>query len=225
MARGPVKALGVTSMLFDFEQMTPMQCFEFLTGTVVPRPIALVTSVSPEGVVNAAPYSFFNIMGIEPPVVACTVLPAPDGRMKDTGQNILSAREFVANLVSESMAEAMNVTCIDAPADVEELTLAGLQTVASDALKTPRVAGCPVALECVLHADIPLGTNQFIAIGRIVRAHVADEFVLDSAKHIFDTPGLRLIGAMHAAKWYARTSDRFAMERPTWAGWIEHKRI
>ncbi len=212
-------------MLFDFEKMTPMQCFEFLTGTVVPRPIALVTTVSPEGIVNAAPFSFFNIMGIEPPVLACTVLPGPDGRMKDTGRNILSAREFVVNLVSESMAEAMNVTCIDAPADVEELGLAGLQTVASDVLKTPRVAGCPVAFECVLHADVPLSTSQFIAIGRIVRAHVADAFVVDGAKHIFDTPGLRLIGAMHAAKWYARTSDRFEMVRPTWAEWVGRKLI
>ena len=105
-------------MQFDFEKMTPMQCFEFLTGTVVPRPIALITTQSPEGTLNAAPYSFFNIMGIEPPVVACTVLPSPGGFMKDTGRNILATREFVVNLVSEPMADAMNVTCIDAPANV-----------------------------------------------------------------------------------------------------------
>jgi flavin reductase (DIM6/NTAB) family NADH-FMN oxidoreductase RutF len=211
-------------MLFDFEQMTPMQCFEFLTGTVVPRPIALITSHSPEGLVNAAPYSFFNIMGIDPPVVACTVLPHPDGRMKDTGRNIMSVREFVVNLVSEKMAEAMNVTCIDAPAEVEELTLAGLKTAPSTKLKTPRVEASPVAFECVLHADVPLSANQFIAIGRIVQAHVAEEFVLDTVKHLFDTPALQLIGAMHAAKWYSRTSDQFAMERPTWADWVKRHR-
>ena len=207
-------------MLFDFEQMTPMQSFEFLTATVVPRPIALISSLSPDGLVNAAPYSFFNIMGIEPPVVACTVLPNPDGRMKDTGRNIRSAREFVVNLVSEHIAEAMNITCIDAPADVEELVLAGLRTVPSSKLKTPRIEGSPVAFECLLHADVPLSANQFIAIGRIVRAHVADEFVVDGAKQVFDTPALRLIGAMHGARWYCRTSDRFAMDRPTWAGWL-----
>ena len=175
-------------MLFDFEKMTPMQCFEFLTSTVVPRPIALITSLSPEGLVNAAPYSFFNIMGIEPPVVACTVLPNPDGRMKDTGRNIMSAREFVVNLVSEHIAAAMNITCIDAPADVEELALAGLRTVPSSKLKTPRIEGSPVAFECMLHADVPLSANQFIAIGRIVRAHVTDESVLDGAEQVFDTP-------------------------------------
>ena len=212
-------------MLFDFEQMTPMQCFEFLTGTVVPRPIALITSLSPEGIVNAAPYSFFNIMGIEPPVVACTVLPTLDGRMKDTGRNILSTREFVVNLVPEHMAEAMNITCIDAPADVEELVLAGLRAVPSSKLKTPRIEGSPVTFECVLHADVPLSVNQFIAIGRIVRAHVADEFVVDGAKQIFDTPGLRLFGAMHAAKWYCRTSGRFAMDRPIWADGVKHKSV
>jgi len=73
----------------------------------------------------------------------------------------------------------------------------------------------------VLHADVPLSANQFIAIGRIVRAHVADEFVVDAAKQVFDTPALKLIGAMHAAKWYSRTSDRFAMDRPTWADWVK----
>jgi len=211
-------------MLFDFEQMTPMQCFEFLTGTVVPRPIALITTQSSEGMLNAAPYSFFNIMGIKPPVVACTVLPSPDGGMKDTGRNILATREFVVNLVSEQMAEAMNVTCVDAPANVEELSLAGLKTMPSSKVMTPRVEASPVAFECVLHAEVPLSTNQFIAIGHIVQAHIVDKFILDAPKHLFDTPALQLIGAMHAAKWYSRTSDRFAMDRPTWAEWIKRQK-
>jgi flavin reductase (DIM6/NTAB) family NADH-FMN oxidoreductase RutF len=211
-------------MRFDFEKLTPMQCFEFLTGTVVPRPIALITTMSVDGVVNAAPYSFFGIMGIEPPVLACTILPTPDSRMKDTGRNILANREFVVNLVSEELAEAMNVTCIDAPADVEELSLAELQTAPSGKVKPPRVAASPVAFECRLHTEVPLSANQFIAIGRIVEAHVADQFVLDAGKQQFDTPALRLIGAMHAAKWYSRTTDQFAMDRPTWTEWLNRKK-
>ena len=206
-------------MDFDFNQLSPMQCFEFLTGTVVPRPIALVTTISADGLVNAAPYSFFGIMGIEPPVVAVTVLPTPDGRMKDTGRNILAGREFVVNLVSEELAEAMNITCLDAPANIDELKLAGLASEPSSKVRPPRIASSPVAFECALHADVQLGTNQFIAIGKIVQAHVADRFVLDASKLQFDTPGLKLIGAMHAAKWYSRTTDRFAMDRPTWAEW------
>lgn len=208
-------------MLFDFEQMSPTQCFEFLTGTVVPRPIALITTRSPTGLVNAAPYSFFNIMGIEPPVVAFTVLPSPDGRIKDTGRNILETREFVVNLVSEDLSEAMNITCIDAPANVAELDLTGLETTACRKVRPPRITRSPIAFECVLHAEVPLSESQFIVIGRIVEAHVANEFVLDAGKHLFDTPAFKLIGAMHAAKWYSRTSDRFAMDRPTWAGWTK----
>jgi len=79
--------------------------------------------------------------------------------------------------------------------------------------------------KCVLHADVRLSTNQFIAIGRIVQVHVADKFVLERTKPAFDTPALRLIGAMHGAKWYSRTSDRFAMGRPTWADWIKKMSI
>jgi flavin reductase (DIM6/NTAB) family NADH-FMN oxidoreductase RutF len=119
----------------------------------------------------------------------------------------------------------MNTTCIDAPADVGELPLAGLRTAASSKIRTPRVEGSPVAFECVLHADVPLSASQFIAIGRIVQAHVADEFVVDASKHVFDTPALGLIGAMHAARWYSRTSERFAMDRPTWADWVEQGKV
>ncbi len=210
-------------MQFDFERLSPLQCLEFLTGTVLPRPIAIVTTCSVTGQVNAAPYSFFNIMGIDPPVLACTILPGAGGKMKDTGNNILATGEFVVNLVSEPLAEAMNLTCIDAPPEIDELELAELESVASDKVKPPRVAKAPVAFECVLHMQVPLSASQFIAIGRIVRAHVADRFVLDSERLQFDVPGLKLIGAMHAAKWYCHTSDRFAMDRPNWADWTKDK--
>ena len=144
--------------------------------------------------------------------------------MKDTGRNIMRTREFVVNLVSEPMAEAMNITCVDAPSNVNELGLAGLKSVPSRKVRPPRIEASPVALECVLHSDVPLSPNQFIAIGRIVQAHVGEEFVLDAANHVFDTPALKLIGAMHAAKWYARTTDRFAMDRPTWVDWVKQQR-
>jgi flavin reductase (DIM6/NTAB) family NADH-FMN oxidoreductase RutF len=212
-------------MLFDFDTMTAMQVFEFLTGTVVPRPIALVTTLSPNGVPNTAPYSFFNIMGIEPPVLALTVLPTPDGRMKDTGRNIRETREFVVSLVSEDIAEAMNIACIDAPAGVDEMRLADLTAATSTKVAPPRVAASPVAFECQLYEEIALSPNQFIAIGRIVAAHVSDRFVIDANKHAFDTPRLKLIGAMHAMKWYARTTDLFAMDRPTWADWAKQGKI
>jgi flavin reductase (DIM6/NTAB) family NADH-FMN oxidoreductase RutF len=183
----------------------------------------LVTTLSVNGTPNAAPYSFFNIMGIEPPILALTVLPGAGGAMKDTGRNIRDTREFVVNLVSEDLAAAMNMTCIDAPAEVDEMPLAGLAAAQSIKVAPPRLVASPVAFECQLLQDIPLSTNQFIAIGRIVSAHVADQIVLDAATYQFDTPRLNLIGGMHGAKWYARTNDLFAMERPTWADWSRQK--
>jgi flavin reductase (DIM6/NTAB) family NADH-FMN oxidoreductase RutF len=210
---------------FDFEAMSAMQRFEFLTGTVVPRPIALITTLSADGKLNAAPYSFFGIMGIDPPVMAFTVLPTADGRMKDTGENVLATGECVVNLVSETMAEAMNVTCIDAPPGVDEVAIAKLETAPSFKVKPPRIAASPVAFECRLHTSVPLSPSQAIIIARIVEAHVADACVVDAARHLFDTPGLRLIGAMHAARWYARTTDRFAIDRPSWADWVKQGKV
>ena len=149
-------------MQFDFDTMSPAARFAFLTGAVVPRPIALITTLTPQGGCNAAPYTFFSIAGTEPPVVTVTVLPTPDGRMKDTGANILHTKEFVVNLVSEDLAAAMNLTSIDAPAGIDELALAGLAPAPSAKIRTPRIERSPISLECVLHTTVPLSPNQII---------------------------------------------------------------
>lgn len=170
--------------------------------------------------VNAAPYSLFNVMGHDPAILAFSVLAHPDGRFKDTANNIFSTREFVVNLVSEAVAEAMNITCIDAPPGTDELELAQLKSVPSSRVKPPRVASSPVAFECRFLTSLSFGPSQAMMIGEIVYAHVADEFVLDPERGLIDTPSLRLIGGMHGAKWYAKLSDRFEMERPTWVDWV-----
>src|SRR5438105_15057270 len=112
-------------MIFDMETLEAQNRYKILTATVTPRPIAWVTTLSARGVINAAPFSFFNVMGHEPPTVAIGLL-AGSERFKDTAANILDTGEFVVNLVAESNAEAMNITCIDAPPEIDELTLAGL---------------------------------------------------------------------------------------------------
>lgn len=206
-------------MEFDFERASPTSCFTFLTSTVVPRPVALITTISPAGVSNAAPYTFFSIAGIDPPIVTVTVLPTADGQMKDTGRNILATGEFVVNLVSEELAEAMNITCIDAPPDVDELALAHLAPAPSIKIGPPRIEASPVSLECRLHSSVPLSANQVLVIGRIVHAHVADKYVISADGPVLDTPAFRLIGGMHGARWYTRTRDMFEMERPTWVTW------
>lgn len=206
-------------MQFDLDAMAALDRYELLLGTVVPRPIALVTTMTPEGALNAAPYSLFDVMSHDPPIVMLSVLPHAERRLKDTANNILATKEFVVNLVSEAVAAAMNITCIDAPAGTNELDLAKLDTAPSVRVKPPRVAASPVAFECSFLTSLSFGPNQTIIVGQVINAFVADEFVTDAAHGVVDTPQLKLIGAMHAAKWYARTSDRFEMIRPTWAGW------
>ena len=206
-------------MQFDIDKMAAADRYELLLGTVVPRPIALVTTISNDGAINAAPYSLFNVMGHDPAVAMISVLAHPDGRLKDTATNILATKEFVINLVSEDVAHAMNITCIDAPPGKNELELAKLRTAPSIKVTPPRVSASPVAFECRFLTSLSFGPNQAIIVGQIVHAYVEDRFVSNPARGIVDKPELKLIGGMHGAKWYAKLSDRFEMERPTWANW------
>ncbi len=207
-------------MQFDVDKMAAVDRYELLLGTVVPRPMALITTISNDGAINAAPYSLFNVMGHDPAVAVFSVLAQPDQRLKDTATNILATKEFVINLVSESIAESMNITCIDAPPGTNELELANLNTTASVKVKPPRVTASPVAFDCRFLTLLSFGTNQAIIAGQIVHAYVDDRFVRDRARGLVDTPELKLIGGMHGAKWYTKLSDRFEMERPTWAEWV-----
>ena len=174
---------------------------------------------------NAAPYSFFNVMGTDPPIVVVGVQSHPEKRFKDTGHNILTSAEFVVNLVSEATAEAMNVTCIDAPPGVDELRLAGLDTAPSVKIKPPRIAASPVAFECKVHTSLTFSPNQAIVIGRVVHAHIHDEYVLDRERCYIDTPKLKLVGRMHGAGGYTRTNDQFVLERPEWADWVKQGKV
>jgi flavin reductase (DIM6/NTAB) family NADH-FMN oxidoreductase RutF len=210
-------------MLFDMETLPQQDRYKLLAASVVPRPIAWVTTKSRAGIVNAAPFSFFNAMGADPPTVAIGIIPR-EGRLKDTAANIQETAEFVVNLVSEANAEAMNVTCIDAPPGVDELELAKLTAVPSDAVGPPRIGESPVSFECRLLAALVTGPLQTIVIGRVVRAHIDDAFVLDAKRCHLDTPKLQLIGRMHGSGVYVRSADRFEMQRPTWAEWQKRER-
>ena len=159
-------------MQFDVDKMAATDRYELLLGTVVPRPIALVTTISSGGAINAAPYSLFNVMGHDPAVAMISVLAHPDGRLKDTANNILETKEFVINLVSEHVAEAMNITCIDAPPGTNELELAKLRIEPSVKVKPPRVSESPVAFECRFLTSLSFGPNQAIIVGQCVIAPV-----------------------------------------------------
>ena len=205
-------------MLFDFKEIPGKECYKLLVSTVTPRPIAWVVSQDANGVLNAAPFSFFNAFSGDPPVVAIGIGNRKPGQAKDTRANIRETGEFVVNLVAESNAEAMNITAIEFDFSVDELAQAGLTPAPSSRVKTPRIAESPVAMECELMQIIDLGESGLV-LGRVVAMYVRDEFVLDAAKYYIDTPNLKLIGRMHGRGWYARTSDLFDMPRIPVSEW------
>jgi flavin reductase (DIM6/NTAB) family NADH-FMN oxidoreductase RutF len=209
-------------VLFDFATLSAKDQYKLLLSTVVPRPIAWVVSQGADGHLNAAPFSFFNAFAVNPPVVGIGIGSHDPGRLKDTRRNIAETKEFVVNLVSEEMAESMNVTAIEFEPGTSELSEAELQTVPSVRVKPPRIVGSPVAMECELMQIVELGASGLV-LGRVVAMHVHDEFVLDIDKRYIDTPKLKLIGRMHGSGWYARTSDLFQMNRISTAEWKEGK--
>ena len=203
-------------MRFDLDPATPQMSYKLLAATVTPRPIAWITTQGLSGVVNAAPYSFFNAMGHTPPTVAIGMLADPEKGWKDTPRNILDTGEFVVNLVPEDLAEAMNQTCTNAPAEVSELTLAGLQATPSTHITPPRIAEAPVSFECKTFTVVNTSPQQAIVIGQVLAIHVADRYVLDVERGHIDTPAIGLVGRMHGSGWYTRTQDMFQMDRPVW---------
>ncbi|MDR3467195.1 MAG: flavin reductase family protein [Xanthobacteraceae bacterium] len=207
-------------MQFDMAALDPDRRYKILTATVTPRPIAWISTISEQGVVNAAPYSFFNAVGQDPPTVVIGLLHKPQNALKDTAANILATGEFVVNLVSEANAAAMNVTCMDAPPEVDEIACAGLTALPSIAVRPPRIAESPVSFECRSIASLATGPRQTLVVGEVLHAHVADAFVLDAERCHIDTPALHLIGRMHGSGWYARTGDLFELRRPTYAEWL-----
>jgi len=206
-------------MLFDFGKIPPREGYKLLVSTVTPRPIAWITSLNAHGQLNAAPFSFFNVFAGDPAVVGIGIGSHEPGRAKDTRKNIAATKEFVVNLVSEETAEAMNVTAIEFEAEVNEIDEAELETLPSVHVKPPRIAASPVSMECKLRQIVDLGEHNGLVLGNVLAMHIRDEFVLDPAKFYVDTPNLKTIGRMHGAGWYARTSDRFLMERIPRANW------
>jgi flavin reductase (DIM6/NTAB) family NADH-FMN oxidoreductase RutF len=200
-------------MLFDFAELPPRERYKLLVSTITPRPIAWIVSQSAAGRLNAAPFSFFNAFAGNPPVIGIGIGSHEPGRPKDTRANILETKQFVVNLVSEQVAEAMNITAIEFPREVEELKQAGLTTAPSLHVKPPRISESPVAFECELLQIVELGSESGLVLGKVLAMHVRDEFVLDGRKQYIDTPNLKLIGRMHGTSWYARTSDLFEMPR------------
>ena len=184
-------------MILDPEEMSHRDFYRQLIACITPRPIAWVSSVSPNAITNLAPFSFFNGIGANPPAIMFSPLNRRDGSRKDTVLNVEATREFVVNIVSASLADRMNACSAEYPHDVSEFEKCGLTPIPSLKVKPPRVGESLIQMECVLHqlvrvGDGPLSAN--VIIGRIVMMHAA-ESVLNAAGEI-DPDRLDTIGRM-----------------------------
>lgn len=201
-------------MLIDPAQQSHATNYKLVTNLVVPRPIAWVTSKSPEGVINLAPFSFFNAVGANPVYLIFSVGTNDAGELKDTARNIQANGDFVVNMVTEDLFGAMNVSAADFPPDMSELVIASLHVEPSVHINVPRVAEAQVSMECKLHDIQSLGGNTLI-FGEVVMFHVADHLVGER----FHINGFAPIGRLGSPSVYCRTTDRFDIPRISYAQW------
>ncbi len=200
-------------MEFDFGTLAAADRYKLMVSTIVPRPIAWVVTQSEAGLVNAAPYSFFNGVGGDPPLITISIEGRPGGGLKDTAANIARSGQFVVNLVSDAMAKAMVVTAIDFDPTVSEVAEAGLATLPSSKVAPPRIAESPVAFECERYQTVELPHERHLVIGRILAMHIDAAAMENIERYYVDTPKLDLVGRMHGRGWYTRTRDQFEVPR------------
>jgi len=201
-------------MIVDPGVTDPRNIYKVMIGAIVPRPIAFVSSLSPEGIPNLAPFSYFTAISANPPAICFSpMIRSSDGKHKDTLNNIEATREFVVNIVSEDFAEKMNLCSGEYPPEVNEFEVSGLTPVPSDLVKPPRVKESRVNMECRLLQIVRVSEKLLggsLVIGEVVRFHIDDalfdDFRIDPAK-------LRAIGRMGGTS-YARTTDLFDLLRP-----------
>lgn len=188
--------------------------YHFLTSAIVPRPIAWVTTVDPgTGVVNAAPFSWFNAVCADPPMVSLAIIQRSDGTLKDTVRNIRATGEFVVNVAPKSHLREMVQSSNDYAADVSEVDVLGLQTVPSHKVRPPRLAASPVHLECRLAQEIPLGNKNAVRLllGEVVHL-AADDAVLDARGNV--DPAKLVVAARMGGSEYVDTGAFFTVKRP-----------
>jgi flavin reductase (DIM6/NTAB) family NADH-FMN oxidoreductase RutF len=198
-------------VIIDPATSAPINIYKLLVGAVVPRPIAFVSTISPEGVANLAPFSFFTVASANPPVL-CFTASFREPR-KDTLVNIRAMEEFVVNIVSEEFAAKMNVTSGEYPYGVDEFAQSGLTPVESDLVRPPRVKESHVNMECKLLQVIEVSNRPMggtLILGEVVRFHVDDAIFEDFR---IDPEKLGAVGRM-AGNTYCRTTDRFELVRP-----------
>lgn len=199
-------------MELDFTVALADRAYPILASLVCPRPIAWVTTLNPDGSVNVAPFSFFNLVGTEPPLLMFCPGDRDDGTPKDSARNAHDRGEFVVNLVDDPLAEVMVRTSASLPPGESEALRENLALLPSSTLATPRLAAAPASFECKVHSIQPIGENRII-FGLIQRTHVRDD--------LYDPETARIraelyhpIGRMASPNWYCHTRDQFELVRP-----------
>ena len=196
-------------MQFDLDKTPGSATYKLLVGLVAPRPIALITSMDEHGVLNAAPFSAYNYLCTDPPIIGIGVTNRPTDVFvpKDTARNIRRTGEFVVNVVTEDIAEKMNICATDFPAGMSEVEMAGFTTAPSQKVRPPRIAEAHAALECHEYTTMEIGRSRII-LGRVVFIYVDDRFV-DPAGPYIHADQLHSIGRMNGLGNYVRTRDAF----------------
>ena len=212
-------------MQFDMENLAPAERYKLLVNTITPRPIAWVVTCDAQGRRNAAPYSFFNAMGADPALVVVGM--GADGvrqgeQQKDSLRAIRETGEFTIALVCEADAEKMVLTATDAPAGVDELELAGIETRPASKIAAPLIATSPVNFECRLWQFIETHADGGIVLGEVLAMHVDDRILgEEDGKLRIDAPAMNLLGRAHGAGWYWRGSDQVKIDRKGWGEVVE----
>jgi flavin reductase (DIM6/NTAB) family NADH-FMN oxidoreductase RutF len=203
----------------DPNDIVQRERYKLLCGLVVPRPVALVTTLSEDGVVNAAPFSFFNVFSEDPPVAVLGLNAQPDGSSKDTTRNIRASGEYVIHLVSDHQAEAMNVCAVNFPAEISEIDMAGFTLKPSRAIRPPTIVEAPVALETRLMQIMPVSPTRNVVLGEIVRFK-ARPGIVDPEKLYVDVEKYRPLARLFG-NFYARFGEVFEVKRQTYEEWLE----
>ena len=203
---------------FDPAKMAQRDRYKLLIGLVIPRPIALVTTLSSDGVVNAAPFSFFNLFSEEPPLAVLGLQCKPNGGMKDTSTHIRDRNAFVINLVDEALGAQMNQCAIDFPPGVSEIDAAKLTTLPSEKIAVPRIAEAPAALECRHYMTLEVNSERRIVIGEIVHIHTRAGIV-DKERLRIDMKEYRPLARLYG-NFYASLSEPFTHERQSYEEWL-----
>lgn len=203
---------------FDFAQLTERERYKILIGTVIPRPVALVTTVSQDGVPNAGPFSFFNVLTHDPAIVGIGVENYADMRFKDTARNIRETGEFTVHIVDDALVSQMEICAIKFGPEVDELKEAGLDTTPGLMVRSPRILAAPAALECRRHTTLQVGPAREIILGEVLGVYVRSDAVDPSNLHI-DQQIMDAIGRM-GGHTYTRTRDQFDVKTLTPEEWV-----